>query len=53
MISKLVNVEITILPPHEESNDAPKIYSFSTSNIELQMISMKEDLPPFTWKVVK
>ena len=26
MINDLVNVEITILPPHEESNDAPKIY---------------------------
>ena len=53
MISKLVNVEITILPPHEESNDAPKIYTFSTGCIEMDMISMKEDLPPFTWKIVE
>ena len=53
MINDLVNVEITILPPHEESNDAPKIYSFSTADIEMDMLSMEEILPPFTWKVVE
>tara|TARA_R110002167_G_scaffold267620_1_gene474254 strand:- start:262 stop:423 length:162 start_codon:yes stop_codon:yes gene_type:complete len=53
MINDLVNVEITILPPHEESNDAPKIYSFSTADIEMDMLSMEEILPPFIWKIVK
>ena len=52
-MSKLVNVEITILPPHEESKDAPKIYTFDTDMIEVDMLSMEECLPPFIWKIVE
>jgi hypothetical protein len=53
MASKIINVEITILPPHEESNDAPKIYTFDTEEINIEMIGMERHLPPFTWKIVE
>ena len=52
-MSKEIKVEITILPPHEESKDAPKIYTFDTEEIDIEMMGIKELLPPFTWKIVE
>ena len=52
-MSKEIKVKITILPPHEESKDAPKIYTFDTEEINIEMLGMEKLLPPFTWEIVE